>query len=264
MPASETAAAALVYSERAADGVALITLHRPDKLNAMSHEMLLQLDAALAAADDDPEVSAIVVTGSGRALSAGLDMSEIATWSLEVSTVRQLDREALVWRWAALRKPFLVAVNGLAHGAGAILAVAADIRIGSPASEFRFTAIHGNYANNTWHLPKLVGVARATEYILTGRVVGAAEAERAGLLNHVVPADRVRPDTIAMAAEIAANAQPEVLESKRLIRESVSKGFWQAFNDENAVCTGALRPGGAENEHIVWWTERAAKKSGRS
>jgi enoyl-CoA hydratase/carnithine racemase len=264
MPASETAAAALVRSERAADGVALITLNRPDKLNAMSHEMLLQLDAALAAADDDPEVSAIVVTGSGRALSAGLDMSEIATWSLEVSTVRQLDREALVWRWAALRKPFLVAVNGLAHGAGAILAVAADIRIGSPASEFRFTAIHGNYANNTWHLPKLVGVARATEYILTGRVVGAAEAERAGLLNHVVPADRVRPETIAMAAEIAANAQPGVLESKRLIRESVSKGFWQAFNDENAVCTGTLRPGGAENEHIAWWTERAAKKSGRS
>lgn len=263
MSTSEITAGVLVRSQHAGDGVVLITLQRPEKLNAMSHEMLLELDAALKAADDDPEVSAIVVTGAGRALSAGLDMTEIATWTQEVSVIRQLDREALVWRWAALRKPLLVAVNGLAHGAGAILAVAADIRIGSPASEFRFTAIHGNYANNTWHLPKLVGVARATEYILTGRVVGAAEAERAGLLNHVVPADRVLPETIAMAAEIAANGQPGVLESKRLIRESVSKGFWQAFTDENAACTGPLRPGGAENEHIVWWTERTAKKNGR-
>lgn len=262
MPATE-AAAELVSSERAADGVALITLQRPGKLNAMSHEMLLQLDAALSAADDDPDVSVLVVTGSGRALSAGLDMSEIATWSLEVSTVRQLDREVLVWRWASLRKPLLVAVNGLAHGAGAILAVAADIRIGSPASEFRFTAIHGNFANNTWHLPKVVGVARATEYILTGRVVGAAEAERVGLLNHVVPADQLLPEAISMATDIAAKAQPGVVESKRLIRESVSKGFWEAFNDENAVCTGVLRPAGAENEHIIWWTERVSKKPSR-
>jgi enoyl-CoA hydratase/carnithine racemase len=184
-------------------------------------------------------------------------MTEFATWTQDAFITRMVDREQLMFRWASLRKPLVAALNGLCHGGGAILATCADIRVGCDRAEFRFTAIHGDMTNNTWQLPKAVGLPLATEYILTGRVVSSSEARSAGLFNHFVEAENVLPKAIELAAEIASHPPLGVMESKRLIRESVVRTFEDAFNAENAVAMWKLRPT-LENEHIQWWLNRTA------
>jgi 2-(1,2-epoxy-1,2-dihydrophenyl)acetyl-CoA isomerase len=239
------------------DRVAVVTLARPEKLNAFCHQMVSELDAALSIVDDAPDVHAIVVVGAGdRAFSAGLDMTELGSLEPYDHLTRFLDRADQMYRWASLRKPLIAAVNGHAHGAGAILASCADIRVGCASTTFKFSGILGNLTNNTWQLPKVVGLPLATEYVLTGRVVEAEEALAAGLLNRLVPTPEVLTTAKALASQIAKNPPGGVMASKKLLRDSVTKPLREALDAENAIASGILRPLNSDNAHLNWWRER--------
>ena len=154
--------AAPLIVDRTAPGVALLTLNRPEAHNALDTDVQRRLDAELAALEADPAIRCLVFTGAGdAAFSAGYDIHELARLSPDEVTLALLQREEWMWRYASLRLPTIAAVNGVAHGAGALLACALDIRLGCERSDFRFTAGAYTGANATWNLPLLVGLPRA-------------------------------------------------------------------------------------------------------
>ena len=224
-PSSSPPRAVLV--ETTAAGVRTITLNRPDRLNAidpvLAEELPLMLDAA--AISDDVRV--VVITGSGRGFCSGLDIS-VPPRLPDVTRVERLDRLAWVGRWAlaVLRceKPVIAAVNGAAAGAGFGLALAADIRL--VASTARLTAGYVRRALSpdagvSYFLPRLIGVARATEILFSGRDLDAAEAERIGLATAVYPDAEFRP-RVDDYADRLANGPPNALAlTKRLLATSL-------------------------------------------
>ncbi len=192
--------------DRAGRGVAVVTLNRPEAHNALDTDLQRRLDDALSAIEADPDVRCVVFTGAGEAaFSAGYDIHELARLSPDEVTLALLQRENWMWRYTTLRMPTIAAVNGVAHGAGALLACALDLRLGCERTDFRFTAGAYNGANATWNLPLLVGLARAKELLYTSRRIDAATAEQMGLLNAVVPSGTLLEAALALAAEIAAN-----------------------------------------------------------
>lgn len=229
--------------DRTAPGVALITLDRPEAHNALDTDLQRRLDAELAALEADPAIRCLVFTGrGGAAFSAGYDIHELARLSPDEVTLALLQREEWMWRYASLRMPTIAAINGVAHGAGALLACALDIRLGCERSDFRFTAGAYNGANATWNLPLLVGLPRAKELLFTSRRVDAATAERIGLLNRVVPSAALLDEALSLAAEIAANPPGGVAETKRLLHAGPGRGLQDRYEAENVVMRTTLRP----------------------
>src|SRR5215468_5588751 len=194
-----------ILTERS-DGVAVITLNRPDKLNALSFPLVRELDDALSRCEADEDVKAVILTGAGeRAFSAGADIHEMAGLSAEELATRADVRGRATWHIATFGKPLIGAINGLAYGGAALLSSTLDLRIGCERTKFRFLAASYGRVNSTWSLPLLVGLPKAKELLYTGRDVMAEEAERIGLLNQVVPATRLRETALEMAAAIARN-----------------------------------------------------------
>jgi enoyl-CoA hydratase/carnithine racemase len=237
----ETAAPLVV--DHVAPGVALVTLDRPETHNALDTDLQRRLDRELDALEADPAVRCVVFTGRGAAaFSAGYDIHELARLSPDEVTLALLRREEWMWRYATLRMPTIAAVNGVAHGAGALLACALDIRLGCDRAEFRFTAGAYNGANATWNLPLLVGLAQAKELLFTSRRIDAATAARIGLLNRSVPSDELLDEALALAAEIAANPPAGIAEAKRLLHAGPGKGLQDRYEAENVVMRTTLRP----------------------
>lgn len=233
----------LLLLERPADGVALIRLNRPEARNAINLAMQAALDEHLSELEADDAVRAIVLTGAGdKAFSAGYDVREMQDFDRERILLAQLRREPWIWHIANCSKPLLGAINGSAHGAGAIIAASLDIRVGGPRTDFRFTATSYGGANNTWQLPAVVGFAKAKEFLLTARRIGADEALQAGLLNHVVADDEVLGRTLAIASEIAAHPPLAVRLTKALIHDNLGRGYAEAYRAENAVMMNELAP----------------------
>ena len=229
--------------DRAATGVAVVTLNRPEVHNALDTRTQRLLDDELTALEADDDVRCLVVTGAGdAAFSAGYDIHELADLSPDGVTLALLQREEWMWRYASLRMPTIAAINGVAHGAGALLACALDLRIGCERSDFRFTAGAYNGANATWNLPLLVGLARAKELLYTSRRIDAVAAERIGLLNAVVPPASLLDRTVALAAEIAANPPQGITEAKRLLHAGPGRALRDRFEAENVVMRTTLQP----------------------
>ncbi|HEX8969731.1 MAG TPA: enoyl-CoA hydratase/isomerase family protein [Chloroflexota bacterium] len=197
------------------DRVGLVTLNRPEKLNALSSELVNQLEQALEALDADDDVGAIVITGAGeRAFSAGGDMAEQVA-ALEASTAMpRVSASAVV---QATRKPTIAAIRGYCFGGGALLAIHCDIRIGGDTARLKFHGATYGRAPGAAVLPRIIGEARAKELLFTGDEVSADEALRIGLLNHVVPADQVVEVAVAMAGRIAANSPRAIAALKEII-----------------------------------------------
>src|SRR4249920_3786114 len=194
-----------ILSERV-DTVAVITLNRPEKLNAMSYELASDLDEELCNIEGDDAVRCVVLTGAGpRAFSSGGDIHQMVKSTPEEMAARTDKRREMNWHLAAFTKPIIGAINGIAYGAGAQLTTMVDIRIGCEHAEIQFLAAKYGRANSTWSLPLVVGIPKAKELLYTGRPVRAEEAERIGLLNQVVPAAKLREASLAMAQQIAAN-----------------------------------------------------------
>ena len=208
--ASETAFETLRYD--VADRVATLTLNRPDRLNAVNATSIRELVAAFDAADGDDDVRAVIVTGAGRAFCAGADLGPGgATFAGGPGRgdrpEEHRDGGGLVTlRIFEMKKPVIAAINGPAVGFGVTLTLAMDIRIASSAARFGFVFTRRGIvpeACSSWFLPKLVGVGRAAEWLLTGRVFDAAEALAGGLVSRVVPPDELLPAATALAREIA-------------------------------------------------------------
>ena len=209
-----------------ADGVRTIRLARPDKLNAISRELTEELHAAILQADADEDVRCVVLTGSGRAFSAGGDISEQGGLS-SVETFDQVSRPIgfTLHLLSGLRKPTIAAVNGLAAAGGASLVLACDIAIASSDAWFSFAwAPLGLVPDGgaTHLLPRAVGVARARELTFTGRRVSAEEAERIGLIAHSVPAERFEDEVDALARKLAGLPTTALRLTRRLINESIA------------------------------------------
>jgi enoyl-CoA hydratase/carnithine racemase len=213
--------------------VALITLNRPDKLNALSFGLMRELDDELTRLEDDDSVTAVVLTGAGdKAFSAGADIHEMAGLGPAELAERQAFRNRAVWHIATFPKPLLGAINGLAYGGAALLGSTLDLRIGCERTRFRFLAASYGRVNSTWSLPLLVGLPKAKELLYTGREVGPDEAERIGLLNQVVPASELRAAAIALAETIAKNDARMVQGIKRLLHEDIGRPWRERYDRE--------------------------------
>ena len=204
-----------------ADGIATITLHRPDKMNAFTGTMMQEMCTAFDLVDADDAVRAVIVTGSGdRAFCAGADLtpesggqvfaSGLAVDSLSDERVRDSGGR-LTLRIFQCKKPVIAAVNGAAVGIGATMQLAMDIRLASDTARFGFVFARRGIvpeAASSWFLPKIVGIAQALEWCMTGRVFDAQEALAGGLVRSVHPADELLAEAQKLAREIADNTSP--------------------------------------------------------
>ncbi len=201
-------------------GVALVTIERPDVLNALSFDLLDELAAALASLDADPACRAIVLTGSGtRAFAAGADIRELAAQT-PVSLLVE-DRFAAWERIAATRTPVIAAVRGFALGGGCELAMSCDLIVAGDDAQFGQPEINLGVmpgAGGTQRLTRAIGRARAMDLVLTGRTISAREAEAMGLVSRVVPAEETLGAALDLARTIAAKAPVAVLAAKEAVR----------------------------------------------
>ncbi len=204
------------------DRVGLITLNRPKALNALNDSLMNELGAALLAFDEDDSVSAMVVTGSAKAFAAGADIGAMREWSyMDVFRSDYISRNWETIR--RVRKPVIAAVAGYALGGGCELAMMCDIIIAAESARFgqpeiKLGIIPG--AGGTQRLPRAVGKAKAMDLTLTGRLMDAAEAERAGLVSRVVPDEKLLDEAIAAAATIAQFSLPAVMMAKECINRA--------------------------------------------
>ncbi|KAA9157334.1 enoyl-CoA hydratase/isomerase family protein [Amycolatopsis acidicola] len=225
------------------DRVAVLTLNRPDKLNALNQELHRALYDVFGELAGDESIGAIVVTGAGeRAFSAGYDVRELEPLDEAETLMSNLRREPYWARIFDFPKPVVAALNGFTLGGGAMLALCADVRIGCRRTVFRVTAVPYLGVMATWNLPPLVGMGRAKEWLMTARPVEADEGLAAGLLNHVVPDDEVVAKAIEVAAAIAGHPPAALSELKRLIHDNAGRSLPDGAEAENSVMHHALAP----------------------
>jgi len=209
--------------------VGLVTLNRPKQLNALNDALMDELGHALLAFDADAGIGAIVVTGSAKAFAAGADIGNMAKFSyMDVYMTGYITRNWETIR--SVRKPVIAAVGGFALGGGCELAMMCDIviaaqdaRFGQP--EIKLGIIPG--AGGTQRLPRAVGKAKAMDMILTGRMMNAEEAERAGLVSRIVPSETLVDDAVAVAAAICEFSLPSVMMAK----EAVNRAYESSLSD---------------------------------
>jgi enoyl-CoA hydratase len=213
----------------AARRVALIKLNRPKQLNALNDALMDQLGAALLGFDRDDGIGCIVITGNEKAFAAGADISAMARFSyMDVH-----HNDFITRNWETLlqvRKPVIAAVSGFALGGGCELAMMCDFIIAADTARFgqpeiKIGIIPG--AGGTQRLPRAVGKAKAMDMVLTGRMMDAAEADRAGLVSRVVPADKLMDEALAAATVICALSGPSVA----LAKDSVNRAFESGLKD---------------------------------
>jgi enoyl-CoA hydratase len=232
----------------AEDGVGILTLNRPDKLNAMNWQLSSELHDAVKRMDADDGIGCIVITGAGdRAFSAGGDIHEQREDDRRY-TQEELDarRGRRSYEIAASTKPTIGMINGLAYGGAAVLASSLDMRVGCEATRFRFLAAAYGRINSTWTLPNQVGWPIAKELLFTARVVEAEEAWRIGLLNHLVPREQLRAKTMELARMISANNRAAVTGIKVLLLKQKAQGLEQQWTEERDYMTHVVRGARAE------------------
>jgi cyclohex-1-ene-1-carboxyl-CoA hydratase len=209
--------------------VGLVTLNRPQQMNALDDALMNALGAALLAFDADTSIGAIVIAGNAKAFAAGADIAAMADWSY--MDVFQGDFITRNWETIRrVRKPVIAAVAGFAMGGGCELAMACDMIVAAESARFALPEIKLAMlpgAGGTQRLPRAIGKAKAMDMCLTGRMLDAAEADRYGLVSRVVPDGRLLAETIELASKIAAFSLPALV----AIKESVNRA-WEASLSE--------------------------------
>jgi enoyl-CoA hydratase len=219
----------LIQVRTEAGKVGIVTLNRPKQLNALNDQLMNELGDALKAFDADPAIGCMVITGSEKSFAAGADIGAMASYTF--ADVYKSDYITRNWEQIrSIRKPVIAAVSGFALGGGCELAMMCDFiiaadnaRFGQP--EIKLGVIPG--AGGTQRLPRAVGKAKAMDMALTGRMMDAAEAERAGLVSRVVPLDKLMDETLAAALLICEFSQVAVMAAK----ESVNRAFEGTLSD---------------------------------
>ena len=206
--------------ERKGDGILLITINRPDVLNATNNRLHWELSHVWLDIAEDPDTNVVVVTGAGRAFSAGGDLDMIEAMAGSAANIAQAWREAgdIVYHMINLDKPIVSAINGVAVGAGLAVALMADISIASEAmritdGHLRLGVAAGDHAVIIW--PLLCGMAKAKYYLLTADFIDGREAERIGLVSLCVPADQLMDKAMEVAHKLASGPQQALRFTKR-------------------------------------------------
>lgn len=241
-----------VLVEQPRPAVTVLRLHRPERLNAMSVELVVDLHRTLDAVGRDNGCRVVVLTGAGRAFCSGLDLKDHGTIpDVDGLTVPRIGPRAirlysrLIPAMRAIPQPIVAAVNGPAYGGGMCLALAADIRIAAESAVFNGTGIVNGLTSTelgaSWLLPRLVGAAHSSDMLLTGRPVDAAEALRIGLVSRVVPDDRLLDEALAVA-EGMCRFSPYGLEmTKQVVWANLETASLQAaieLEDRNQILLG--------------------------
>jgi enoyl-CoA hydratase/carnithine racemase len=278
------------------DGVATLTLHRPDRLNAVNTPMLREIVATLEAADRDDDVRVVIVAGAGRAFCAGADLGEGGNTFDAIARGRESSLEEhedggglVTLRIYDMNKPVIAAINGAAVGFGVTFTLPMDVRLASSDARFGFVFARRGVvpeACSTWFLPRLVGIARAAEWVYTGRVFDAEEARAGGLVSRVVAPDALLSTARELALEIARNTSPvsvalarhllwkmlgadhpmdaHRLDSKAMAFTGRSADAYEGINAflEKRPARFPSRPGVDMPPFFPWWTPRTFRTDG--
>jgi enoyl-CoA hydratase/carnithine racemase len=242
--------------QSSADGAtAVITLHRPERMNALTKVLEAELRDAIEQAGRHPEIRAIVLTGAGRAFCAGMDMDELEglppediqaeQWMRPYDMNRRADYQTRYSYFPAAPKPIISAINGAAAGLGLVMALYSDFRIASERAVFATAfAKRGLIAEHgiAWMLPRIVGHANATDLLLTSRKIDATQALRIGLVHQVVKADELLPAALALARTLCTEVSPRsVRVMKRQLWEAPFQTLGEAVELANAEMFTSLQ-----------------------
>jgi enoyl-CoA hydratase/carnithine racemase len=229
------------------EGVATITLNRPERLNALTFEVYRELTDTFAALRHEDEVRSVVITGAGRAFCSGGDVHDIIgeLFSKDMEGLLEFTRMTceLIRNMRALPKPVISSLNGTTAGAGACIALASDIRIANPTAKIAFlfvrVGLSGADMGAAHLLPRLVGLAKATEMLYTGDFISAEEAERIGLYNRVVAAEELETETRALAERLARGPSFAIGITKEMLNRELDVSLDTALEWEaqaQAIC----------------------------
>lgn len=248
------------------DGILRLTFNRPEALNSFNIEMKESLLAALKDAARDKSVRVLVLTGAGRAFSAGQDLKErSAPGVADLGTELRTRYNPIVLAMRRLEKPVIGAINGVAAGAGISVALACDMRIA--ADNASFIEVFGRVGlvpdtGSTWFLPRLVGYAKAAEMMFTTDPIDAATAERIGLVNRVVPADQLAAETNALATKLAQAAPLALALAKRGLNRALESGLEDQLEYEAQLQSIAGRSKDHQEGVAAFVEKRPARFSG--
>lgn len=253
------------------DGVAVLALDRPDTLNSLTFEVYGQLERLFLDLQTDKRVKAVVLTGRGKGFCSGGSVDEIIGPLLE----RDLDGTlaftrmtgAVVRNMLRLEKPIVAAINGVAAGAGSVLALASDLRVMSDQAKFAFlftkVGLTGADMGAAWLLPKVVGTGRAMEYLTLGDKVPADECLRVGLANRVVPYDQVLATATELARKLANGPGLAIGMTKKMVWNEWPMDLDAAIEQEAQAQALLLRAGDHREFYDAWNEKRAPKFEGR-
>lgn len=233
--------------EKSSQGVATITLNRPDRLNALTFEVYRELTDTFAFLKDETDVRAVVITGAGRAFCSGGDVHDIIgeLFSRDMKGLLEFTRMTceLIANIRALPKPVIASLNGTTAGAGACIALAADIRIASDQAKIAFlfvkVGLSGADMGAAYLLPRVVGLAKATELLYTGDFISAPEAETIGLYNRVVPSDQLAETSREFAERLAGGPAFALAKTKEMLNRELNMNLVTALECEaqaQAIC----------------------------
>jgi enoyl-CoA hydratase len=231
-----------VLIDQPAEGVTRITLNRPDKLNALTNELVSEVHTALDSVHADQSCRAVILTGAGRGFCAGADLNgmgvvpgneDVGLPQKTLATQQHISE--VTHHIRAVRQPVIAAINGAAAGGGLAWACACDIRYCSESAKFTTAfiklGISGCDMGISWTLPRLIGVSRAWELILTARIFDSAEADRLGLVSRVVPDDALMDTCLNVADEIASNSPFGVWMTKEVLWSNLEISSYRAATD---------------------------------
>jgi enoyl-CoA hydratase/carnithine racemase len=233
--------------EQDEQGIATITLNRPERLNALTFEIYRDLTDTFAALREERDVRVVVITGAGRAFCSGGDVHDIIgeLFSRDMEGLLEFTRMTceLIQNIRALPKPVIASLNGTTAGAGACIALASDLRIASEHARIAFLFVKVGLAGTdmlaSYLLPRVVGLSKATEILYTGDFVTAAEAERIGLYNRVVPHDELHTETRKFAEQLARGPAFALGKTKEMLNRELHMDLAAALESEaqaQAIC----------------------------
>src|SRR5437868_2552442 len=254
-----------LYGE--SEGIGTITLNRPERLNAITFEVYHELTDFFAKLRGDKEVRVVVITGAGRAFCSGGDVIDI------IGELQGRDAEGLleftrltcelIRNMRALPKPIIASLNGTTAGAGACIALASDIRIAAEEAKIAFSLVKVGLAGTdmgaTYLLPRMVGLAKATELLMTGDFVEAGEAERIGLYNRVVPRDQLERVTREFAEKLASGPSLGIAKTKEMLNRELHMSFESALEAEAVAQALCMQTPDFKEAHAAFIEKRPAK-----
>jgi enoyl-CoA hydratase/carnithine racemase len=253
--------------ETNASGVATITLNRPERLNALTFEVYRELTDIFAALRNEPEVRAVVITGAGRAFCSGGDVHDIIgeLFKRDMEGLLAFTRMTceLVANIRDLHKPVIASLNGTTAGAGACIALASDIRIAAEEAKIAFlfvkVGLSGADMGAAYLLPRVVGLAKATELLYTGDFISAAEAERIGLYNRVVPGSQLKATTQELAERLAQGPAFALAKTKELLDREAHMNLEAALECEAQAQAICMQHSDYREAYEAFVEKRAAK-----